>query len=34
MKNITIVAYLTSLMATPAVAIMLYWTTSIVVIKL
>jgi hypothetical protein len=33
MKNIIIVAYLTSPMATPAMAIMLYWTVHIVVIK-
>jgi hypothetical protein len=33
MKNIIIVAYLMSSMATPAMAIMLYRTTSIVVIK-
>jgi hypothetical protein len=33
MKRIIIVAYLTSSMAIPAMAIMLYWTVSIVVIK-
>jgi hypothetical protein len=33
MKSIVIVAYLTSSMATPAMAIMLYQTTSVVVIK-
>jgi hypothetical protein len=33
MKNIIIVAYLTSSMATPAMAIMLYWMASVVVIK-
>jgi hypothetical protein len=34
MKSIIIVAYLTSSMAIPAMAIMLYRTTSIVVIKI
>jgi hypothetical protein len=33
MKRIIIVVYLTSSMAIPAMAIMLYWTVSIVVIK-
>jgi hypothetical protein len=33
MKSIVIVAYLTSSMATPAMAIMLYRTASVMVIK-
>jgi hypothetical protein len=32
MKNIIIVAYLMPSMATPTMAIMLYWTVSVVVI--
>jgi hypothetical protein len=34
MKSIIIVVYLTSSMATPAMVIMLYWTASVMVIKL